>query len=366
MCLDTLVVGAGQAGLATGYRLQRAGHRFLMLEAGDAPGGSWPYYYDSLSLNSPARYSSLPGLAFPGDPDAYPPRDDVVAYLRDYAEHFRLPIRTGTRVARIERDGQLFRVVTGSDDVYLARTIVAATGFFERPYLPEIRGRAVYRGRVLHVADYRSPEPFRGQRLVVVGGGNAAVQIGVELAKVADVTLATRNPVRTLPQHVLGRDIHFWLGLIGLDQTQWMSGKSTPVYLSERYRAALAAGRPDQRPMFEQFTDDGVVWADGSREAVDAVIFATGYRPALGYLAGLGALDEGGQAIQRGGGSTAVPGLFYVGLVRERNFASATLRGAAADSAVVVEAIGRYLEPARRADGRRQRSFGWEIGGGAA
>src|SRR5689334_25281053 len=98
MLYDTIVIGAGQAGLAVGYHLQRAGLSFLMLDAGAAPGGAWPNFYDSLRLNTPARYSALPGLAFPGDPDSYPLRDEMAGYLREYAAHFAMPIVSSTRV----------------------------------------------------------------------------------------------------------------------------------------------------------------------------------------------------------------------------------------------------------------------------
>jgi putative flavoprotein involved in K+ transport len=343
MIYDALVIGAGQAGLATGYRLQQAGLRFLILEAGSQPGGSWPYFYDSLLLNSPARYSSLPGLPFPGDPDHYPRRDEAVAYLRDYAAYFHLPIVTGVRVAGIERTGQRFRLTTNRSH-YQANTVVAASGFFGQPNLPNLPGQANYRGRILHVADYHRPEPFRGQRIVIVGGGNAAVQIGLELAQVAQVSLATRHPIRYMPQRVLGRDIHFWLHLTGLDHAQWLGDKSAPVYDLGNYRQAIALGRPDERRLFQHFTEEGVIWSDGRHERVDAVIFATGYRPNLAYLASLGALDEAGQVLQHDGQSTTVPGLYYVGLPKQRSVASATMRGVGTDARVVVRHLQRYSQ----------------------
>jgi putative flavoprotein involved in K+ transport len=216
---DVIVIGAGPAGLAMGYRLQQAGLRFVILEAGDEPVGSWPHYYDSLSLNSSARYSSLPGLAFPGQPDRYPTRDEVVAYLRTYAAHFGLPVITGARVSKVERAGRYLCVTTSRQATFMARSVVAATGSFGRPYVPDLPARSRYHGRVLHVAAYRGPEPFRDQRVVVVGGANAAVQIGIELAQVARVTLATRNPIRFMPQRFLGQDVHFWLRLAHLDPT---------------------------------------------------------------------------------------------------------------------------------------------------
>ncbi len=359
---DAIVIGGGQAGLATGYHLQRAGLRFLILEAGQEPVGSWPHFYDSLSLNSSAHYSSLPGLPFPGHPDRYPARDEVVAYLRRYEAHFGLPVITGARVSKVEhlgskadrvgRTGRLFRVITSRQDCYVARTVVAATGFFGRPYFPDIPGQTQYRGQVLHTADYRRPEPFQQQRIVIVGSANGAVQIGTELAQVARVSLATRHPIRYLPQRILGQDIHFWLTVSGLDRTQWLGDQSPPVYDTGTYRVAIAAGRPDQRPMFRAFTEDGVIWSDGSHEIVDTAIFATGYRPHLPYLAGLGALGETGRVLQQRGVSTTVPGLYYVGLMRQRNVASATLRGVGADAKIVVDHLRHYCQGQYRTNGR--------------
>lgn len=353
MTYDSIVIGAGQAGLAAGYYLQKAGLRFLILEASDQPGGSWPHFYDSLTLNSIARYSSLPGLPFPGEPDRYPRRDEAAAYLRHYAAHFGLPVVNGARVVRVERSGRFLRVITADKGSYRTRTVVAATGSFGRPHVPHLPGQAQYRGRLLHAAEYRRPDPFRQQRVVVVGGANAAVQIGVELAQVARTTLATRTPIRYMPQRLLGRDIHYWLNLSGLDRTRWLDERSTPVFDTGQYQAAVAAGQPDRRPMFERFTEDGLVWSDGHEEKVDAVIFATGYRPHLGYLTELGALDETGRARQHRGVSTTVPGLYYVGLPGQRTAASATLRGVGPDAKIAVAQLRRYCEALQRTNARR-------------
>lgn len=342
MRYDTIVIGGGQSGLAAGFFLQRAGLRFRILEAGEEPVGSWPHYRDSLTLNSPARYSALPGLAFPGDPDRYPTRDDVVAYLRGYAAHFNLPVLTRTRVRSVEHIGREFLVITDGGARFEASTLIAATGFFGNPLMPRLPGQERFSGRLLHLAAYRRPEPFRGQRVVVVGGGNGAVQVAVELSSVADVSLATRGPLRRLPQRLLGRDIHFWLRWLGLDQSQWLGEQSLPVFIDPWQEAALQAGRPDQRQLFRQFWEGGVIWADGTAERVDSVIFATGYRALPGYLDGLGALDAEGRLLQRGGRSTVVDGLYYVGFPRQRTAASATLRGAGTDARIVVGHLKRY------------------------
>jgi putative flavoprotein involved in K+ transport len=350
--LDALVVGAGQAGLAAGYHLKRAGLSFEILEAGGAPGGSWPGYYDSLTLFSPARYSGLPGMPFPGSPDRYPTRDEVVGYLRDYAEALGLPVLAGKRVLRAERDagrpaGVGFRLLTDDGGEHRARTLIAATGSFARPHRPRFPGQEAFRGRILHVAEYRIPEPFRGKRVVVVGAGNSAVQIARELAAVAETTLATRTPIRFMPQVVLGRDLHYWLSVTGLDRLPLglLFDVSEPggVVDGGTYAAAVRSGRPDRRPLFSRFTESGVVWDDGREEPVDAVLLATGYGPNLRYLRPLGVLRSDGHPDQRGGVSRAVPGLYFVGISFQTSFASATLRGVGFDAKLIVARARRHV-----------------------
>lgn len=196
---DVLVIGAGQAGLATGWHLQRAGVRFLLLEATERASGAWRGYYDSLELFSPAAYSGLPGLPFPGLPGHYPQRDEVVAYLEAYASHVHLPIRYRQRVQEVRRENEHFLVRTEDGTLYAARALIAASGTFGQPYTPALPGLADFKGRRLHSAEYRRPQGDEGQRVVVVGGANSGGQIACELAGVASVTLATRRPIRSRP-----------------------------------------------------------------------------------------------------------------------------------------------------------------------
>jgi putative flavoprotein involved in K+ transport len=342
---DLIVIGAGQSGLATAALASSHGFaRTLVLEAGEAPGGAWPHYYDSLTLFSPARYSSLPGMRFPGDPDRYPTRDEVVDYLRAYARRLTADIRTSMTVASVIREGDAWSVRAEDGREFAARAVVAATGDYGSPYVPDLSGRADFAGRVLHAADYRSPEAFAGQRVVVVGGGNSAVQIAAELGEVADTTLASRRPIGWMSQRPLGRDLHWWLGRTRLDIAPIRRLlKKVPVSVLDdgRYRGALDRYGVDQREMFSRLAAEGVVWADGTKEAVDAVVLATGYRPSFPYLAASGALDTDGRPRHRGGIAAAVLGLGFVGMEFQRSFSSKTLRGVGRDAAHVLDRLGR-------------------------
>lgn len=347
-----IIIGGGQSGLAAARAALAVGLRPVVLHAGDSPAGSWPDYYDSLTLFSPARYSALPGMAFDGEPDHYPHRDEVVAYLRRYASTLDAEIRTGARVVEVHprADGG-YLVRTDAGDRIAAAGVVAASGSFGNPYLPDMPGRGDFTGDLRHVADYRQPGPYAGKRVIVVGAGNSAVQVAHELAAHARVTLATREPVRFLPQRIGGRDLHHWLRVSGADRlprrilTRLI--RHAAVLDTGVYRRAIASGQLARRDMFTAFTPDGVVWGDGTIEPVDAVIFATGYRPDLGYLEPLGALAQG-MPRQVSGLSTSHQGLAYVGLEFQRSFASNTLRGVSRDATHVMRALAAHLSGRRR------------------
>lgn len=346
--VDVVVIGGGQAGLAAGYHLQKAGLSFVILEAGTEPVGSWVNYYESLRVFSPVAYSHLPGLPFPGQVEHYPSRDEVVAYLRHYATHFELPVLTHTWVERVSHDNNGFVTTAAAPShplIIRSQAVIAATGSFNRPHRPTFKGQETFRGQILHASEYQRPQPFKGQRIIVVGSGNSAIQIAAELSQVAHVTIASRQPVRFKRQRILGRDVHYWWHLFRLD-TAPIATPQTAIKTSKRfvlddgrYQAQLRQGKVAFRSMFERFTTDGAVWSDGTTETADTVLLATGYEPNVPYLSELGALDERGFPKQRWGVSQTVPGLYFVGLSGQRTYASATLRGVGADAAYVVAKI---------------------------
>lgn len=342
-----VVIGAGQSGLAGARAARDAGLRPIVLEAGARAAGSWPRYYESLRLFSPVRFSAFPDTPFPGEPDAYPTRDDVAAYLESYAAGLDVEIRTNTAVEAVESADDNFLVRTRDGDEIAAAGVIAASGSFGNPYLPTLSGQRGFTGQLLHVADYRRPEPYAGKRVIVVGAGNSAIQVGYELSRVARTTIASRQPIDFWEQQLDGKDVHYRLVGDGFDDlpphwlAQLISGRF--VLDTGRYREALEAGQYDRRPMFTGFEGDRVVWSDGSREAVDVVLFATGYRPHLDYLHPLGALDETGMPLHVGGISTSHLGLVYLGLEFQRSFASNTLRGVHRDAQHVVAPLAAHV-----------------------
>lgn len=350
-----VVIGAGQSGLAAAHTLDKLSVPVVVLEAGDRPAGSWPRYYDSLRLFSPAAFSSMPGMPLPGDLERYPARDEVADYLERYAACIPVEIQTNTRVTRVRQEDREFVVFTADGRQLRAAGIVAASGSFSNPYQPIFPGQRGFTGQLLHVAEYRKPSPYMGMRVIVVGAGDSAAQVANELAPVADVTLAARHPLRFIPQRIGGKDVHYWLHETGFDSlpAQWLSKISGGSLITDSvgFQQTLADGLLDVRPMFIGLDRNKVMWSENDRERIDAIILATGYRPSLDYLRELGALDAAGAPLHIGGVSTTHLGLVYVGLEYQRSFASNTLRGVSADAAAVAAPLVAWIRDAPAAVG---------------
>jgi len=343
---DTIIIGAGQAGLASGYYLKKEQADFLILEK-DEVGGSWNEYYDSLTLFTPAEYSALPGMKFPAEAGHYPTRAEMAAYLKDYAAKFELPIETGVTVRSVQKvDGEF--ILETSRGEYRAKSVVVCSGPFNESYIPSIPGKELYKGKILHTHEYKNAEPLKNKKVIVVGAGASAVQIAVELAEVADVMLALRHKPKFWPRTILGKDITFW-SRYTVDLFRGKKEGSIVIDTPEgKYKRALKENRPPQKAMFKAFYEDGVVWQDlpaqagGAKEPVDVVIFGTGYRPLFTFLEPFDVL-ENGKLQQKSGKSLNTPGLFFLGQPNMRNYASATVRGAGRDGRIVVQKIIHFL-----------------------
>ncbi|MBB1031637.1 NAD(P)/FAD-dependent oxidoreductase, partial [Dietzia sp. SLG310A2-38A2] len=179
---DVVVIGGGQAGLAAGFYLTRAGANFEILDASDGPGGAWPHTWPSLRLFSPADYSSLPGRRMHRTDGGNPDAAHVVEYLRGYEEYYGLPVRRAVRIVAVERvDPDGFVVHAADGRRWRSRAVISATGTWSRPFVPTYPGVGGFRGAQIHSAGYRGPGPFGGRRVVVVGGANSGAQIAADL-----------------------------------------------------------------------------------------------------------------------------------------------------------------------------------------
>ena len=346
---DVVVIGGGQSALAVAFYLRRTALSYVLLDAEDGPGGAWRHAWPSLRLFSPAQWSSLPGWLMPATGDDYPSRDATVAYLAEYERRYSLPVERPVRVRGVHDAGDGTLRIESDGGTWHARAVVCATGSWSRPYVPDIPGAASFAGELLHSAHYAGPDGYAGRRVVVVGGGNSGAQIVAELSAVAEVTWATLEPPRFLPDEVDGRV------LFEQATARWRTIQEgrTPdpprslgdVVMVPPVRAARDRGALEAVRTFTRFTRAGVLWPDGRESPVDAVIWATGFRPALELLSPLGILDARGRVETRGSRAVAEPRLWLVGYGDWTGFASATLIGVgrSARAAVdeVVNLIGR-------------------------
>ncbi|WP_330351992.1 ArsO family NAD(P)H-dependent flavin-containing monooxygenase [Streptomyces chartreusis] len=326
------VIGGGQAGLAAGYHLRRLGLDFVILDAQAEPGGAWQHAWDSLHLFSPAAYSSLPGRPMPlqmGEP--YPDARHVVGYLTEYERRYDLPVHRPVRATGVHRDGRYLRVGTEVGS-WRAGAVISATGTWWRPFLPAVPGRSDFRGRQLHTVEYRSPRNFAGQRVIVVGGGNSGAQVAADLAYDTELTWVTQRPPRFLPDDIDGRAL-FDVATArrraldeGRTDTQGVASLGDIVAVAP-VREARDTGLLKASPMFVRLDRDGVVWADGTRTPADAVIWCTGFRPALSHLAPLGLRGQCGRIATAGTRSVNEPRLHLLGYGDWTGPASATLIG---------------------------------------
>ncbi|WP_405881045.1 ArsO family NAD(P)H-dependent flavin-containing monooxygenase [Streptomyces sp. NBC_01136] len=329
---QVVVIGGGQAGLAAGYHLRRLGIEFVILDAQAAPGGAWQYTWDSLHLFSPAAFSSLPGWLMPAQAgEEYPDAAHVVSYLRDYEKRYDLPVERPVRVAGVHRDGELLRVDTDSG-TWRARAVLSATGTWWRPFLPAVPGRGVFGGMQLHTVEYRRPQDFVGRRVIVVGGGNSGAQIAADLASETDLTWVTQRPPRFLADDIDGRALFdaATARRRALDAGRSDTGGvaslgdivAVPPVRDARDRGLLKAA-----PMFSRLTRGGVEWADGTCTEADAVIWCTGFRPALSHLAPLQLRGRRGHIATTGTRAADEPRLHLLGYGDWTGPASATLIG---------------------------------------
>jgi putative flavoprotein involved in K+ transport len=343
---DIAVVGGGQAGLAMGYYLREKGLRFAIFERGASIAPAWHERWDSLTLFTPRRYSALPGLPFPGDPDGYPTRDEVIAYLERYAETVALPIEFNSEVRRLSYEGGRFILELDLRTV-TADQVVVATGPFQTPFVPELAEGLDPGVWQAHSTGYRQPGDVPEGAVLVVGGGNTGFQIAKELAATHKVILSVGSKQKPLPQRIAGRDLFWWLTkthLLSTTVESRLGSKlqhrdtligSSPRELKRRYGVEL-------KPRAIDAVGRTVRFEDGSEVVISGVVWATGYRLDFSWI-DLPILDSNGRLRHRRG-VTDVPGLYFLGLTWQWTRGSALIGWVKDDAAFLTERLATSNE----------------------
>ncbi|MBM4634107.1 NAD(P)-binding domain-containing protein [Rhodococcus hoagii] len=328
--MDVVVIGGGQAGLAAGYYLRRAGHRFVILDDQPIAGGAWPHTWPSLRLFSPAEFAALPGWPMPPWLDGFPPASHVVDYFTAYEERYDLPIERPVRVTSVDRSGQHLAVTTNRG-IWRARRVISATGTWQQPFWPLYPGAREFTGRQLHTVDYRRASDFAGARVVIVGGGNSAAQLVAEISTEATTTWVTTRPPRFLADDVDGRVL---FQVASERAAAIAAGKPDPggpaslgdIVMVPEVREARDRGVLQALPMFDRLTRDGIAWGDLEQHA-DVIVWATGFRPALAHLRPLRLREHDGTIAVSGTKALKEPRLHLLGYGDWTGPGSATILG---------------------------------------
>jgi putative flavoprotein involved in K+ transport len=341
---EVVVVGGGQAGLAIGYFLKGRGCDFTILEAGESPAAAWRARWESLKLFTPVRYDSLAGRVFPGDPDSYPGRDDVVAYLIDYANAFELPVEVHSPVRAVRRaDGGY--LVELDDRAYAAQQVVIATGPFQVPRVPPVAGPLDPGIVQLHSTAYRRPDQVPSGPVLVVGGGNTGFQIAEELSRSHEVHLSIGSRQTPLPQRIGGRDLFDYLEALGVMRVsvesrlgRRLSHRETLIGSSPRAAQRRYGIRLRGRTVDAQGSE--VLFADDSRLTPASVIWASGFAVDHSFVQ-IPVFDDAARLMHRRG-VTAAPGLYFLGLTWQYTRGSALLGWVKHDAEFIAQRIAQF------------------------
>lgn len=361
--VETVVIGAGQAGLAVGYHLTRAGRSFVILDENPRVGDVWRNRWDSLRLFTPARYDGLPGMRFPAPPLTYPTKDQVADYFEEYAERFGLPICTGVRVDKVSHDGDGFVVASGPRR-WRADNVVVATGASHTPRIPEFADDLDPTITQLHSTGYRNPEQLQDGDTLVVGAGNSGAEIALEVSRDHRTWLSGpdtgQEPTKagTLPDRLLVPLMWFMASRvlavtnpIGRKVRDEFLDPPRGIPLGRVRRTEITAAGIERVPRTVGIRDGRPEIEDRMVLDVRNVIWCTGFVADYGWI-GLPVFGEYGYPEHERGVVDSAPGLYFMGLPFQHTLSSALLGGVGPDAEYVVgHIVDREPTPVRHTVG---------------
>jgi putative flavoprotein involved in K+ transport len=360
--VETVVIGAGQAGLATGYHLARRGRQFVILDACQRVGDNWRCHWDSLRLYSPARAAALPGMRFPAPPMSYPTKDQMADFLETYASTFELPIRTGVRVRRVSREGGSYLVATDGPS-FLCDNIVVASGTFGRtPHVPDFAGELDPGIVQLHSSSYKNPTQLQPGGVLVVGASHSGGDIAFEAGTAGHSTVLSGRIHGQVPFDIEGKPAHvifpimFFLAKHLVTMRTPLGRKIRPEVrahggpLIRVRRADLARVGVEMVPARTVGVRHDQPVLDGGRVLdVANVVWCTGFRQDFTWI-DLPVTGDDGWPLETRGVVPSSPGLYFAGLAFQYAFASMLVGGAGRDARYVVKHLCARTPADRRMD----------------
>mmetsp|Transcript_43601 Transcript_43601/g.102497 ORF Transcript_43601/g.102497 Transcript_43601/m.102497 type:complete len:406 (-) Transcript_43601:242-1459(-) len=361
--VDVAVIGAGSAGLSVAALLQKQGvGNLVVLDDNSSPGGSWQHRWESLSLFSTRKWSSLPFRPMQGEPDGYPSTAEMAKYLAEYEQNMKINVERPVNIISVETltDSDELLITSDTNQQWKSKAVVTCTGGDHSPICPAVPGSDAFMGKQLHSAEYKNATPFAGKRVVVVGEGNSGAQILADVSIVAaDVMWVTSKEPEYLPKEMSGKEVfdtadkklRAFLSepadtpadnkAIMLQQIPSLS----KIICVPSVRDALERGVLDKhkRP-FSHFTPRGLAWEDGSTWDADAVIWCTGYGNDTHMLRPLNLVDERGRAVVKGTRSKEDPRVWLVGYGHWTGIASRSIPGAVLSAQATAAEIRAYLQ----------------------
>ncbi|MFD2045088.1 flavin-containing monooxygenase [Ornithinibacillus salinisoli] len=340
---QTIIIGAGQAGLAMGYYLKQSNHSFLILDENQEVGEVWDKRYDSLVLFTPRSFSSLPGLKLKGKPQGFPSKDEISQYLKEYVESFKLPIKHNNKVTYVRKEDNIFHITTEHTE-YEAQNVIIATGPFQKPRIPAFANTLSKEVIQLHSSEYENPSQLKTGNVLVVGGGNSGAQIAVEISQIKKTYLSTSQRLIFLPLVIRNKSIFWWFDKVGILKAtsnsfigRQIQKRGDPIFGLE-LRYAIRNGDVVVKNRSISGQENKILFQDNTLLNVHNIIWATGFLFDYSWLHVAGVLDRKGKPIQHRG-ITNVDGVYFLGLPWQHRRGSALLQGIGYDAEYVMNHI---------------------------
>jgi putative flavoprotein involved in K+ transport len=345
---DVLIIGGGQAGLASAYYLLKQSKPCLIIEKNERLGDQWRKRYDSLVLFATRRYSHIPGLEMPGDQQGYPTKDEVADYLEEYAKHFSIPVKTNAEVIQVEQHGQGFIATLDNEQQIHFFSLVIATGGFQVPNIPKFAKQLPSNVVQFTPENYQRPSQLPKGNVLIVGDGATGRQVAKEIVKTHNTTLATGQPRKIRPQQVFGKDYFWWLdklGILKVTKNSWFGRymiKNPPFPGVQLQNKDLQEQNIDIVGRLEKIEGQTAYFSDGNKLDVDAIVWALGYHFDYSWLKIKDALVKDDIIEDRG--VCMLPGIYTIGRPWQWTRGSSTLTGVGDDAEYIANHCIKYLE----------------------